>query len=214
MSVPAQIPRRLGQSIGIQGFPGDFDQVVRLRNGASVHLRPIRPDDAPRLMALCQRLSLRTLFQRFFSPRRLRAEDAHALANVDYRERMALVAEVDTGQEPILIGVARYGPAGEAAVADIGLSLVVALFYQRVALRRELSVVELPLAERDERDAHDGDGDDAEQEEEIRRPTLRLLARYTHITQRAASSGITSITLRPRQNSAVGECAAAGDRPQ
>src|SRR2546426_42725 len=121
MSVQAQIPRRPGQPVGIQGFPGDVDQVVVLRNGASVHLRPIRPDDAPRLMALCHRLSPRTVFQRFFSSRRLRAEDAHALANVDYRERMALVAEVETGQEPPLIGVARYGPAGEAALANIGL---------------------------------------------------------------------------------------------
>ena len=206
MSVPAQIPRRLGQSIGIQGFPGDFDQVVRLRNGASVHLRPIRPDDAPRLMALCQRLSLRTLFQRFFSPRRLRAEDAHALANVDYRERMALVAEVDTGQEPILIGVARYGPAGEAAVADIGL--VVEDGWQGFGLGSIL------LTELLEAGAQRGVRYFKADVLTENYRTLRLLARYTHITQRAASSGITSITLRPRQNSAVGECAAAGDRPQ
>jgi GNAT superfamily N-acetyltransferase len=206
MSVQAQIPRRQGQSVGIQGFPGDFDQVVRLRNGASVHLRPIRPDDAPRLMALCHRLSLRTLFQRFFSPRRLRAEDAHALANVDYRERMALVAEVETGQEPILIGVARYGPAGEAAVADIGL--VVEDGWQGFALGSIL------LTELLEAGAQRGVRYFKADVLTENYRTLRLLARYTHITQRAASSGITSITLRPRQNSAVGECAAAGDRPQ
>jgi hypothetical protein len=51
MSVQAQIPRRPGQPVGIERFPGDVDQVVVLRNGTSVHLRPIRPDDAPRLMA-------------------------------------------------------------------------------------------------------------------------------------------------------------------
>src|SRR5713226_10002606 len=121
MSVQAQIPRRPEQPVGIQGFPGDVDQVVVLRDGASVHLRPIRPDDAPRLVALCQRLGPRTVYQRFFSPRRLRPEEAQALANVEYRERMALVAEVGTGQEPDLVGVARYGPAAEAATADIGL---------------------------------------------------------------------------------------------
>ena len=98
-----------------------YKQVVVLRKGASVSLRPIRPDDAPRLITLCHRLSLRTVYQRFFSPRRLRPEEADTFADGDYRERMAVVAEVDTGQELGLIGVARYGPAAEAATADIGL---------------------------------------------------------------------------------------------
>ena len=199
MSVQAQIPRRPEQPVGIQGFPGDVDQVVVLRNGASVHLRPIRPDDAPRLMALCHRLSLRTLFQRFFSPRRLRAEDAHALANVDYRERMALVAEVETGQEPTLIGVASYGPAGEAALADIGL--VVEDGWQGFGLGSIL------LTELLEAGAQRGVRYFKADVLTENYRTLRLLARYTHITKRTTSAGVTSITLRRRQNSA------AGDRP-
>lgn len=199
MSVQAQIPRRPGQPVGIQGFPGDVDQVVVLRNGASVHLRPIRPDDAPRLMALCHRLSPRTVFQRFFSLRRLRAEDAHALANVDSRERMALVAEVETGQEPTLIGVARYGPAGEAALVDIGL--VVEDGWQGLGLGSIL-LTEL-LQAGTQRGVRYFKADVLT--ENYR--TLRLLARYTHITQRTTSAGVTSITLRRRQNSA------AGDRP-
>jgi RimJ/RimL family protein N-acetyltransferase len=197
MSVPVQIPRRPGQSIGIEGFPGDFDQVVGLRNGASVHLRPIRPDDAPRLMALCHRLSSRTVFQRFFSPRRLRAEDAYALANVDYRERMALVAEVETGQEPTLIGVARYGPAGEAGVADIGL--VVEDDWQGVGLGSIL-LTEL-LQAGAQRGVQYFKADVLT--ENYR--SLRLLARYTHITESTTSAGVTSITLRRRQNSAARE---------
>src|SRR3989454_7560456 len=48
-------------------------------------------------------------------------EEAHALTNVDDRRRMAVVAEVDDGQEPELIGVARYGPSNEGTTADIGL---------------------------------------------------------------------------------------------
>ena len=38
----------------------DSEQGVTLRNGASVRVRAIRPDDEPRLMALCRRLSPRT----------------------------------------------------------------------------------------------------------------------------------------------------------
>ncbi len=95
---------------------------MTLRNGGSVRLRAIRPDDEPRLLALCRRLSPGTVYQRFFSSRPLRAEEAHALANVDYRRRMAVVAEIDdAGQEPELIGVAQHGPSNEGRTADIGL---------------------------------------------------------------------------------------------
>src|SRR3989442_1137702 len=75
----------------------DPERGVTLRNGASVRVRAIRPDDEPHLMALCRRLSPRTVYQRFFSFRRLLPEEAHAFANVDYRQRMAVVAEVDDG---------------------------------------------------------------------------------------------------------------------
>src|SRR6266446_8336302 len=57
---------------------------VTLRNGASARIRAIRPDDETRLMALCRRLSPRTVYQRFFSVRRLLPEEAHAFANVDH----------------------------------------------------------------------------------------------------------------------------------
>src|SRR2546426_5529892 len=111
----------------------DPEQGVTLRNGASARVRAIRPDDEPRLVALCRRLSPRTVYQRFFSFRRLLPEEAHAFANVDYRQRMAVVAEVDDGQEPELIGVARYGPSDEGTTADIGL--VVAGRWQRLRPR-------------------------------------------------------------------------------
>src|SRR5437773_11632846 len=100
-------------AVEIPRYLADPEQSVILRNGASVRVRAIRPDDEPRLMALCHRLSPRTVYERFFSFRRLLPEEAHALANVDYRQRMALVAEVADGQEPELIGVARYGPGDE-----------------------------------------------------------------------------------------------------
>ena len=196
MRVAAQIMRSAGQTVGIQGFPGDVERVVVLRNGASLRLRPIRPDDAPRLMALCHRLSPRTVYQRFLSPRRLRPEEAYAFANVNYRERMALVAEVDTGQEPDLIGVARYGIAKEAAVADIGL--VIEDGWQGLGLGPILLKEILHAgAQRGIRHFR------ADVLTENRR-ALRLLARYTHIAQSSTSDGVTSIAFRRHENSAAG----------
>src|SRR5256712_14163417 len=101
----------------------DPEQGVTLRNGASARVRAIRPDDEPRLVALCQRLSARTVYQRFFSPRRLLPEEAHAFANVDYRQQMPVVAEIDDWQEPELIGGGRYGPSAAEATAHVGLAV-------------------------------------------------------------------------------------------
>src|SRR2546430_16765181 len=89
----------------------DGEQGVTLRNGASVRVRAIRPDDEPRLMALCRRLSPRTVYERFFSFRRLLPEEAHALANVDDRRRMAGVADVEDGHAPGRYRAAPDGPS-------------------------------------------------------------------------------------------------------
>src|SRR2546427_9984373 len=118
-------------AVEIQRDLADPERGVTLRNGASVRVRAIRPDDEPRLMALCRRLSPRTVYERFFSFRPLLPQQAHAFANVDYRQRMAIVAEVDDRREPELVGVARYGPSDEGT-ADIGL--VVADAWQGLGL--------------------------------------------------------------------------------
>ena len=44
----------MGMAVAI---PRDREHGVTLRNGASLRVRAIRPDDEPRLMALCRRLS-------------------------------------------------------------------------------------------------------------------------------------------------------------
>ena len=94
-------------AVAVSRYLADADQGAVVRNGASVRVRAIRPDEEPRLMALCHRLSPSTVYQRFFSFRRLLPEEAHAFANVDYRQRMAVVAKVENGQEAELVGVAR-----------------------------------------------------------------------------------------------------------
>ncbi len=72
-------------------------------------LRPIRPDDAPRLIALFHRLSDETIRYRFFIAKKdLLPSEAERFANVDYRQRNAIVAECDAAGQVELIGVARY----------------------------------------------------------------------------------------------------------
>jgi GNAT superfamily N-acetyltransferase len=172
--------------VEIPRYLADPEQGVTLRNGASARVRAIRPDDESGLIALCRRLSPRTLYQRFFSFRRLLPREAHAFANLDYRRRMAIVAEVDDGEEPELIGVARYGPSDEGP-ADIGL--VVADSWQGLGLG-SLLLDEL-LRAGEQRGIHQFSADVLTDN----RSALCLLARHTAITRRTVAGGVTSVVF-------------------
>jgi acyl-CoA synthetase (NDP forming)/RimJ/RimL family protein N-acetyltransferase len=86
-------------------YPSHWEVDAVASDGGTVHVRPIRADDASRIQALHARLSDETIYLRFFSPmRELSDKMLHRLVNVDYADRMALVAEL--GDE--IIAVARY----------------------------------------------------------------------------------------------------------
>lgn len=95
------------------------EQSVVLGDGARVRIRPIVPADAPRLVALYDRLSFDTRYQRFFSSmRRLPPDWARFLATVDHRTRLALVVESPDDPDA-LIAVARYEPGGAPDTAEV-----------------------------------------------------------------------------------------------
>jgi RimJ/RimL family protein N-acetyltransferase len=106
----------------IEDYPAELERDLVLRDGSVVRIRPIRPDDAPRLQALHSRLSLNTTYQRFFAiVRRLAPDWARTLATVDYRRRLALVVEIDGAAGAELIAVGRYDATDdtEAEVAFV-----------------------------------------------------------------------------------------------
>lgn len=95
-----------------------FDRELVLKDGSRVHLRPIRPSDETALVALYDRLSRHSAYQRFFTiMRRLPPDWAHYLANVDHQRRLALVA-VDPATADI-VGVARYEPTAEPHTVEV-----------------------------------------------------------------------------------------------
>src|SRR5258707_15164453 len=87
------------------GYPSGFEADVVRPDGATAHVRPIRPDDGPRILAFHGRQSAQSIYYRYFSPRpRLTDREVDQMTAVDYVDRMALVAL--RGDD--LIGVARY----------------------------------------------------------------------------------------------------------
>ncbi len=84
-------------------------EVVSLKDGIPVTIRPIRPDDAAHLQDTFDHLSMDTIYQRFHAfKKELPDEEALQLATVDYTTRMAFVALTQKNGREIVIGVARY----------------------------------------------------------------------------------------------------------
>jgi acyl-CoA synthetase (NDP forming)/RimJ/RimL family protein N-acetyltransferase len=85
--------------------PSPWAADVVLSDGGTVHVRPIRPDDAERLVGLHGRLSSESIYYRFFSPKpRLTDKEVEKFTTVDMVDRAALVALL--GDD--IIGVGRY----------------------------------------------------------------------------------------------------------
>jgi RimJ/RimL family protein N-acetyltransferase len=104
-------------------YPLHLEREIVLRDGARLRLRPIRPDDEPRLSSLYDRLSRFTAYQRFFTAmNRLPPDWAHFLANVDYRRRLALVVEHPPDGE--LIAVGRYEATDRTDTAEIAFVIL------------------------------------------------------------------------------------------
>ena len=88
---------------------GALASSLRLRDGTSVGVRPIRPDDDERLRAFHARLSPQSIHRRFFaSLPALPPAQAERFTHVDYAGRMALVATTGAGAEEAIIAVVRY----------------------------------------------------------------------------------------------------------
>ena len=97
-------------------WPAHWEADVATADGGTVHVRPITPDDAGRLIAFHQRQSPESIYFRFFSARpRLSAAEVRRLTTVDHHERMAFVALLDDE----LIGVGRYDALRESDDAEV-----------------------------------------------------------------------------------------------
>ena len=106
-------------------------ETVTLRDGTTVIIRPIRPDDTPGLQSLHSRLSPETIYLRFLGMHpALSDKEAEQLANVDLQTRMAFVATRAENGEEGLIGVARYAALGPERPGEAEAAIVIEDRYQ------------------------------------------------------------------------------------
>ncbi|RKR90917.1 acyl-CoA synthetase (NDP forming) [Micromonospora pisi] len=100
--------------------PADRSADVLLSDGTTVHLRPIRTEDAAGIVAMHSRFSERTRYLRYFSPYpRIPDRDLRRFVTVDHHDREAFV--VLSGERILAVGrFDRLGPeAGDAEVAFV-----------------------------------------------------------------------------------------------
>lgn len=75
------------------GYPNEFEFDVLLAQGRVIHIRPIRPEDAPLEAAFIERVGPQSMYQRFFRAKKgLSPEELRYFTTIDYDDRMALIA--------------------------------------------------------------------------------------------------------------------------
>lgn len=132
-----QLPR-----LAIRPYPHQYAGQWRARNGQPFSIRPIRPEDEPRMVRFHQTLSEQTVFMRYAGMMKLDQRVAHdRLARVcfnDYDREIALVAEhrdPASGEEEI-VGVGRLTKLG--GTEDGEFALLISDRYQRIGLGTEM----------------------------------------------------------------------------
>ncbi|HEX4039455.1 MAG TPA: bifunctional acetate--CoA ligase family protein/GNAT family N-acetyltransferase [Acidobacteriaceae bacterium] len=123
-----QLPRP-----AIRPYPVQYAAPATARSGASLLIRPIRPEDEPLIVAFHDRLSERTVVQRYFKALDLNARTAHErltrICFIDYDRELALVAETaNAAGIPVIAGVSRMIHEDEGRSAR--LAVVVADDFQ------------------------------------------------------------------------------------
>ena len=106
-----------------------YKTAVILKDGSTLHLRPIRQDDEEKLLAFFYRMSPHTIYLRFHHvltdmPR----EEARRFCTVDYDNTFALAATLGEETEERIIAVGRYARLPRVDAAE--LALVVEDAYQ------------------------------------------------------------------------------------
>jgi GNAT superfamily N-acetyltransferase len=100
-------------------FPAELECDVQTLDGAIVHMRPIRPEDGPRLIRFHEGLSSQSVYRRFFYMHlRLSSAEIERFTHVDYVHRLALV--VVDGERLVAVGrYERIPGTSEAEVAFV-----------------------------------------------------------------------------------------------
>ncbi len=97
--------------LAVYPYPRELEELITLKDGRSLLVRPIQPEDATREREFISRLSPETLYFRFMMPvRELPPVMIERFTQIDYGRELALVGITEDGNSQKLVGVARITP--------------------------------------------------------------------------------------------------------
>ena len=139
-----QLPRP-----AIRPYPVQYAAPATAKSGTRLLIRPIRPEDEPMIVAFHDRLSERTVVQRYFKALDLNARTAHErltrICFIDYDRELALVAEtIDAAGASVIAGVSRMIHEDDERSAT--LAVVVADDFQGQGIGEALMIRTLDAA--------------------------------------------------------------------
>lgn len=109
-------------SLAIRPYPSQYVEWIKLKDGASLLMRPIRPEDEPMIVEFHAGHSEHTLRMRFFGlVRTLSRDSLIRLCHLDYDRELALVAIDEQGASPRIAGVSRYYLRPETGDAEFAV---------------------------------------------------------------------------------------------
>lgn len=101
-------PVKRHSHLAIAPYPDEWERKNKLKDGTTVFLRPIKPEDEPNwheMLAKASQESLRFRFRHLFKG--TTHEMATRYCYIDYDREMAIIAEVEKGESREMIGVGR-----------------------------------------------------------------------------------------------------------
>ncbi|WP_250506030.1 GNAT family N-acetyltransferase [Bowdeniella massiliensis] len=132
-------------------YPAQWEADVVLRDGATMHIRPVRPEDDAAFRALHAGQSESSIYYRFFAPRsHLSDKDVRDFLNVDQHRDVSLALFEGSGKDAVMTGIGGFNTTRDGVaevafyVADSqhGRGLGSVLFDHLAAAARELGIHE------------------------------------------------------------------------
>ncbi len=113
------------ESLVYARYPEEFETKVKLPDGNTIFIRPIKPTDEPGMRELFYSFSRDTVFYRFFSYIKAMPHDKLTrFVNVDYEKEMALVAVVRRDGEEQIVGSTRYYVDPATGLAEFAIEVM------------------------------------------------------------------------------------------
>ncbi|MFX0104657.1 MAG: GNAT family N-acetyltransferase [Candidatus Hodarchaeota archaeon] len=101
-------------------YPEKYETLLKLKNGKTIKIRPVKPTDERLIQELHYSLDEKDRYLRFFAPvKDFRHKKIQPMVNIDYSTDMILVAEFNVNGEGQIIGLGAFFKAHQPSIAEL-----------------------------------------------------------------------------------------------